>query len=720
KEAAHYFVGEQETYRTVEPVFAGREEIVYVESWQRRRDGETRLLAWWCKVLKDRKGTAIGALSSARDITDGRRTEERIRESEEHFRSVIEASPMGIHIYQVTPKKEPVFIGYNPAAERILGFDHAPLLGKPLTEAFPGLKGTNLPDQYARVALTGELWHDQQVNYQDERIIGAYDVYAFRIKPGLMAALFTDITERLRMETKIREQREFITRIMETSPVCIVTTNRQGKITFANSAAERVLGLSKENITDRVYNDPRWRITDMDGQPIPDEELPFQRVMRAKKTVAAIRHAIEWPDGRTVYLSVTGSPLSSPGGEVGGVVFAIDDITEEILSERERQKLEEQLLESHKLESIGRLAGGLAHDLNNLLTPIIGYADFCLADELPGERELKEIFKKILQSGEDARLLASQMLAFGRRQPLEIRRVDVGAIINELKEILTRSLRESILFRIDPAAGLPPVSADRSQIEQILIHLVANAQDAISGSGEIRIASRHCTLDADQTVADTVIPSGEYVVFSVTDNGEGMDGETLRHVFEPFYSTKKTPRRVGMGLPMVYGLVKQHGGSITVESGSGKGTVVSVYLPVTAEQAADADRAVDPTPRATLAGKVLLVEDNEEVRNLTRRLLESIGFQVVAAENGRTALTAFVRHADLVMVVSDVIMPDMNGAALYARLKEKKPDLPILYMSGYTSDIISTHGSVNPNAPLIMKPFTLTQLKNKITEVLGT
>jgi two-component system, cell cycle sensor histidine kinase and response regulator CckA len=844
REAADYFIGEQDTYLKVAPLFSGHENVIHLLSWQRRRDGKVRLLAWWCTALTNTAGKSMGALSTARDITETHQAEKALKDSEErfraifdnihdgviladdrmiflmvnkticamlgyeekkligmsvehihppdklgfvkdiffsllnreisvapnipvkrrngsvfiadihaalftlggsrfiagffrdvternrmlealqeseaHYRAVIEASPMGMHLYRVQEGEEPVFSGFNPAAVKILGVSHDQFMNKKITAAFPGLAATEVPDRYARAALYGELWHNEQVDYRDAHIIGAFDVYAFQIRHGLMAAMFSDITDRKKLEQDLNAQRVLTDRIMETSPVCIIMADAAGRITFANSTAEKMMGLTKTEITDRIYNDPAWRITAFDGGPFPKEDLPFQQVIKTGRPVFGVRHAIEWPNGRRVLLSINGSPLTGADGKPAGVVFSIDDITDRIRAEEEHQKLEEHILQSQKMDSIGRLAGGVAHDLNNLLTPIIGYADYFLSTASAPVGDLSPIFRGILGAAERARILTRQLLAFSRKQALAIEVLDLNTVVDSIKTLLSRTLRENIHVRYRLTPGISAIKADHTQIDQIIINLATNAQDALPGGGEISIATTEVEIDETTVLPGSAPAPGAYVLLSFSDNGLGMDNATLLHIFEPFFTTKGKGLGTGLGLATVYGIVKQHNGSIHAYSEPGGGTVFRVYFPAVREKPAPASapEAAGTTAAVPVAAKILLVEDNADVRGMTERILSSFGNAVVTAENGARAIDVFAEHEDIDLMITDVIMPDMNGVALARTLRSRKPSLRVLFMSGYTDDVLAKQGTIDGESGFITKPFTVRQLKEKVRQVL--
>jgi len=387
----------------------------------------------------------------------------------------------------------------------------------------------------------------------------------------------------------------------------------------------------------------------------------------------------------------------------------------------EKKKLEERLAQSQKMESVGLLAGGVSHDFNNLLTPILGYTDLLLA-KLPPDDEQAKSLKIIRQAAGRARDLTRQLLAFSRKQILELKTVNLGQIINSFENMLRRTIRENIGIevRISPDLGL--VRADTGQIEQVLLNLSINAQDAMQEGGTLSIEAKDINLDESYTSRHPEVIPGPYVMLSVSDTGIGMDEETRAHIFEPFFTTKELGRGTGLGLSTVYGIVKQHGGSISVYSEKGHGSIFKVYLPKVVEQGA-AIKQHQPLSQELACGieTILIVEDNEMVRKLTSDMLTNLGYQVLVAENpDRCIELVKEQKCPLHLLLTDVVMPRMNGVDLFDTLHLMLPDLKVLFMSGYASDVIGRHGVLDEKVNFIQKPFSLHALSQKVRHALDS
>jgi signal transduction histidine kinase len=402
-----------------------------------------------------------------------------------------------------------------------------------------------------------------------------------------------------------------------------------------------------------------------------------------------------------------------------GSLGIVRDITQRVRMEQETQRLQAQLLQAHKMESIGRLAGGVAHDFNNLLTPILGYADLLAAPhaDTSGDRQMAE---EILAAGRRAQDLVAQLLAFGRKQVLSMVVCDLNRILAGFETILRRTIRENIeiRFRHDPC--LWPVCADRTRVEQVLMNLAVNAQDAMPCGGLLSIETGNAAVDGKSVGANTDLRVGEYAVISVSDNGVGMTPDVVSHMFEPFYTTKPQGTGTGLGLATVFGIVKQHRGAVSVYSEPGSGSTFRVYLPraqgLPVAEAATERVVAPPGPGRT----VLLVEDTESVRRMIATALGRKGYRVLVADGAEAAFRILDGHREAVdLLLSDVIMPRMNGPELFRSLSSRLPGLKVLYMSGYADTIISTQGVLTGGACFIQKPFTLDALLAKLAGVLG-
>jgi len=399
---------------------------------------------------------------------------------------------------------------------------------------------------------------------------------------------------------------------------------------------------------------------------------------------------------------------------VGAIVINYRDVTE-------RRILEEQIVLSQKMEAIGRLAGGVAHDFNNILTAIGGYTDLLIAD-LPPDDPRRSDVEEIYRATVCAAGLTQQLLAFSRRQVLQPRVINLNALIPDLEKMLRRLIGEDILFATVLHPRLGNIRADPGKLEQVIVNLAVNARDAMPDGGRLTIETRNVELDESYAAEHPSVKPGRYVMLAVTDTGVGMDEDTKARVFEPFFTTKVRGKGTGLGLATVYGIVQQTGGHIWPYSEPGRGTAMRVYLPRVDEPADPIEQSGDVTPEVLRGSEtILLVEDEAPVRSVTRQLLERNGYTVLEAADGPAAL-ALVNgatgepHVDLLL--TDVIMPGMSGRELANQLKARRPDLRVLFMSGYTDDAVVRHGMLEPGLAYLEKPFRPPALLRKVRDVL--
>jgi len=407
--------------------------------------------------------------------------------------------------------------------------------------------------------------------------------------------------------------------------------------------------------------------------------------------------------------------------------FVVDEETGELVIEgtiidaTEKKHLEEQLQQAQKMDAVGKLAGGIAHDFNTLLTTILGYSDILLS-QLTDADPLKEPIFEIKTAGERAAALTRRLLAFSRKQVIEPRVFDLNELVRDSAKMLRRLIGEDVLLVIRHDPELSRVKADPGQLEQVLMNLVVNARDAMPSGGTLLVETRDTELAGAPSLDDNVtMPAGRYVRLSVSDTGVGMDAETKRHLFEPFFTTKDIGKGTGLGLAVVYGIVKQSGGWVFATSEPGRGTTFDVYLPRALEEATRTTRAASGSLVAVGSDEtVLLAEDEATVRTLTRSVLASAGFTVLEAKDGASALAAAAAHAGAIhLLVTDVIMPGMSGHELARRLAESRPEMKVLFVSGYTDEALAPRGVVAPRTELLQKPFTPRELVKRVRAVLA-
>jgi PAS domain S-box-containing protein len=492
--------------------------------------------------------------------------------------------------------------------------------------------------------------------------------------------------------------------LVTNAPYGICRCDSTGKILDANPAFVELLGhasadeLIGQHIFGLYAEHDKW----FDLADFLRSALPFKGL------------TAEWKrkDGVTTGVRISGRSVAN-GGE--GMVFELfaEDVTE-------RRALEQQLRQSQKMEAVGRLAGGIAHDFNNLLMVISGYSEFLL-ERLGDEPQLRAPAQEIASAAERASSLTRQLLAFSRKQMLAPRVVNLNAVATENVKMLTRMIGEDIDLVIAPSPDLWSVRADAGQIEQVIMNLAVNARDAMPSGGKLTIETSNVVLDEDYARLHSPVRPGDYVMVAVSDTGAGMDAETQSHIFEPFFTTKGT-KGTGLGLSTVYGIVKQSGGYIWVYSEMGLGTTFKIYLPrVASTGEAVAQFAPAPEHRKVEPGTetILLVEDEANLRYLARQYLEKQGYKVIEAADGAVAMQIAVAHEKTIhLLLTDVIMPGMNGRELAQRIAEIRPNVKILYMSGYTENVIGHNGMLDAGIRLLQKPFNLRDLKSIVREVL--
>jgi two-component system cell cycle sensor histidine kinase/response regulator CckA len=422
---------------------------------------------------------------------------------------------------------------------------------------------------------------------------------------------------------------------------------------------------------------------------------------------------VRWKRKDGVIITVRISGRAVAGDTPANVLEAIaEDVTE-------RRVLEDQFRQAQKMEAVGRLAGGIAHDFNNLLMVISGYTEVLLG-QLSVGHPLHAKAEAIQQASDRASTLTRQLLAFSRKQLLELKVIDVNAIVTDMQRLLRPLIGEDIELTtsLTPAVGC--TRADAGQLEQVIMNLVVNAKDAMPNGGKICIRTAGVTLDESYRPENTFIKNGPYVMITVSDNGEGMDRDTQVRIFEPFFTTKEKGKGTGLGLSTVYGIIKQSGGYVFVQSELGRGTVFTIYFPRTDEPSESLGPA--PASLATIGGTetILLVEDEDSVRQLVRETLESRGYRVLESTNGRDALTLAAGHPDPIdLVITDVVMPGLNGHELVQQLQPARPGLKVLYLSGYAQDAFPATAAADSQKTFLQKPFTLQSLTRKVREILG-
>jgi two-component system, cell cycle sensor histidine kinase and response regulator CckA len=510
---------------------------------------------------------------------------------------------------------------------------------------------------------------------------------------------------------RLRESERLLNRIIDQNPHALWLSDRDGTLVRINRACCELLHIREAEVVGK-YNCRRDNILAEQGL------LPFvERVFQDCKTVT---FALDYDTARLtqvalehdthVILEVTMSPVVNQHGELTNTVVMHRDVTAQ-------KNLEQQLVQAQKMEAIGRLAGGVAHDFNNMLSVILGYAEM-MWEELPRTPTLTEGLREIEKAATHARDITAQLLGFSRRQMVAPKTLDLNAEIADIADAMARLIGEDIHLDLDYSPGLWPVLLDPAQLKQILLNLTVNARDAMPNGGRLLIQTGNVVFDEGYCASHVECRPGHYVQLSVSDDGAGMDTKTLGRIFEPFFTTKATGKGTGLGLAMVYGIVKQNNGQIYVYSEPRTGTVFKIYLP-RCESSSTEDRAPSTLPLTLRSGRILLVEDDAKVRKMVAAMLARLGYEIEVTANPTEALARSDEiKGPIDLLVTDVVMPDMNGSELHQRLLVWRPGLKVLFMSGYTENVIVSHGVVRDATSFIQKPFNLVDLANKIQAAL--
>jgi PAS domain S-box-containing protein len=666
-----------------------------VETRCRRKDGDWRDLELVAtNHLADPAVQAI--IVNYRDVTDRRRTEEALRESERRFRAVIENSSDAIALFAA----DATILYGSPATTRILGYDLDEFVGR---NAFDLIRPEDrdgvrqkLEDLLSRPGTMVEV--SAHVRHKDGSWRYLESVFNNLLADPSVGAIvnnYRDATERRLAEETLRRSQEWLERAQAVAHVgsWVSVPAEAGGLEWSAETL-RIFGLPPGSFDGRTET--------FFSMVHPDDRLAVQQ---ASETALAgggrysIDHRIVRADGSVRWVHEEGDVLRDDAGRPASMIGTVQDITD-------RKRLEEQLLQSQKMEAIGRLAGGVAHDFNNLLTAIIGYADL-LARRVKGTPRLEHDVAEILEAAERAAGLTRQLLAFSRKQVLQPRVLSLNAAVADIENMLRRLIGEDIQLVTQLHEGLGHVRADPTQLEQVILNLAVNARDAMPRGGRLTVET-----------ANVEPEDGRYVMLSVSDTGIGMDAETCRRVFEPFFTTKEPGKGTGLGLATVYGIVAQSGGSIRVHSEPGQGTTFKVFLPRVddplASEAGPAERPADGGSET-----LLVAEDEDGVRSLICEILRELGYHVLEAPRPEMAIKAMREGARPVhLLLTDVVMPGMDGRQLAEKLTTLQPGLRVLYMSGYTGEAIAEHGVLEHGTQFLQKPFTPDALARKVREVL--
>jgi len=701
---------EREIISSGTPLF-GKEEVMTGSTGVRR-------LVQTSKIPFAASGTKMPAvLGVSVDITDLKEAEEALRTSERRLSDIIDFLPDATFAVDADRR----VIAWNHAMERLSGIPKEEIMGK-------DCHGLTTPfyDE-PRPVLADFVFHDHEdaeglydfLERDEGRIV--CETFAKNLRNGRGAHIWAiaaplydaqgtmvgaiqsirDITERKNAEELLRRHGETIEQLLDG----VMMTDLGGMVQYVNPSWANMHGYEREEILGRHLS--IFHTEDQMDSKVADF---MATLMEGGSVRGHLQHIRK--DGTLFPTLATAFILKGEKDEPRSIICMARDITDEL-------KMENQLRQAQKMEVVGRLAGGVAHDLNNMLSPILGYAEIILT-ELPETNPMHDDIAQIRSAAMRARNLTHELLAFSRKQVLDMKVMDLGEVVSSYGKMLRRAIREDISIQINQKPTRGAVRVDVGQMGQVIMNLAVNAQDAMPHGGSVTIEICDAVLDEAYALSHQGVEPGEYVVMSVSDTGIGIDRDVVQHIFEPFFTTKERGKGTGLGLATVYGIVRQHGGHISVYSEPGMGTTFKIFLP-------SVQGAMEglPAPSRVEKGRsgketIVLAEDDEGVRELTCDILRKHGYHVITAKGAAELVNALRQHKGGVeMLLTDVIMPDMNGKELYERLKADYPGLRVLFMSGYTDDVIAHHGMLEEGVSFIQKPFSINGLTEKIRQVLG-
>lgn len=664
----------------------------------RRKDGAIVPIELRIVLSRGADEKPIGMWAIVRDITERLKKEESLR----RFKHSVESSPDAV--YWIDKKGRFPYV--NEQACRSLGYTRGELMRLHLWDIDADFSSDQWGPHWERVSRAGgarfERMHRRKDGTQFPVEISSTHIIFDR--KAHHVAYARDISRRKKTDEDLR----FFKHAIDTSPESVFQMNQDGGFIYLNDQACRSLGYTREEL----LNMHLW---DIDPNFSPERWNAHWEAMRTEHS-RLIETTHRRKDGSIFPIEVLAIRL--PFGDEERHLAFVRDITERHKAEAERVRLEAQLLQSQKLESIGRLAGGVAHDYNNMLSVILGCSEIMRSKMAPEDPLLNEL-DQIQRAAVRSKNITQQLLAFSRKQVFEPKILDTNDLIRSVGKSLSRLIGEDIELLFIPSIDRMEIEFDPIQFEQVLMNLAVNARDAMPHGGKLTIETKNIVLDPAYCRDHVGFIPGNFVRISVSDNGVGIPSETLAHIFEPFFTTKAVGKGTGLGLATVYGIVKQGGGFINVYSEPGLGTSFKIYLPRIQEQA---EAVATPTaPRLEIGTEtILLVEDDEMVRSMTKAILEQLGYDVIAADRPEEALAIFEKmHSSIDLLLSDVVMPKMNGKELYDRLRTVRSDLKALFMSGYTTNVIVHHGVLDRGVNLIAKPFTMEKLACKVREALS-
>ena len=647
------------------------------------------------------------------EIEERKRIEGSLRRSEEKFRSVFEHVSDYVLILDPQLNGPPIIVDANQSAAAIHGYSLEELIGKPVTffdRDFDFVAGS------ARLKKVMENEHVifETTHYRKDGSIFPVEVSAKQIRNSadnrsLILCIERDITERNEANQKVWELEEQFRLTFYTSPDSININRMDGTYLEINEGFTRLTGYTKEETIGKTS-------ADIGIWEIPEDRERLIEGLKKDGLVKNLESRFRTKDGSYKIALMSAIVIQFKGEP--HILSITRDITDIRSAESDKLELLKQLQQAQKMESVGRLAGGVAHDLNNMLGPIFGYVEMLLED-LNEQNPCHDYAEQILNSAIRAQAIVRQLLAFSRKQTLDIKNVHINTMLLNFEKLLRRTVREDIIIQLELGQSILPIQADIGQLEQVVMNLSVNAQDAMPGGGSLVFKTEMVELDQDYFRISMKVEPGRYVLLSITDNGLGMEDEIIENIFEPFFTTKEKYQGTGLGLSTVYGIIKQHKGYVWVDSEPDRGTTFKIYLPVSKKGEFRSEEKKDAGATSPGSETILLVEDEKPIREMIKTLLTRQGYHVFSVANGGEAV-GFVKKftGEIDLLLTDVIMPGIDGQETARQVSKQFPNIKVLYMSGYSGDVISTRGILDTETDLLPKPFTKKMMSTKIRGLL--
>jgi PAS domain S-box-containing protein len=702
----------EKSWQIMTEVVEGKRERFEVEFQMRHKDGHWIHILSRSNIYKDVNGKPVRVVGTHVDITAQKQAEAEREKSQALFKGLYDNMTSGSAVYKVindgSKGSDYIIVEFNKKSLEIEGKQKHQVIGKTLLDLRPTIDDYGLIPMMRQVWETGSPAYYPIKMYQDNIFSSYYENYIFKIPSGEIVTIYNDVTHQKNQEKTLKDKTEKLQAIFQAAQNIsfIITDARDPEPTILefSPGAENIFGYQKEEII---------------GKPVsilhtPDDAARFPEIhqkMREGNVGFTGEAKLIRKSGEPFIAMFSTYPLFDQNGNMYSALGVSIDINE-------KKRLETQLLQAQKLESVGRLAGGVAHDFNNMLGVILGHTELALlqADE---KNELYSDLKEIQKAAKRSADITKQLLAFARKEIISPKQLDLNDTVESMLNMLRRLIGENIDLVWQPAACLWPVKMDPTQIDQILANLCVNARDSIPGVGKITIKTGRQSFDEEYCIEHAGFLPGDFVLLTVSDNGCGMDKEILDNLFDPFFTTKDVGKGTGLGLATVYGIIKQNNGFIIVYSEPGQGSAFKIYLPRLVAQE-NTDKAV-PEKKAAAGGTetILLVEDEPTILRMTRMMLERNGYSVLSAASPSEAVEKATNYSGSIdLLMSDVVMPQMNGRDLAEKIISLYPEIRLLFMSGYTADIITHQGVLNDGMAFIQKPFSMADMTEKIRKLL--